>query len=119
MPKWTPEREARLIRDSKGRFQKWTGGKTRAQDPRNSSRAGLYRHLTADFKRNQGRAPRVGDVHRCIDKDGTYHDQAFWYVRTKNEWRRSPTEQRKPTKSQIKKVNQRSRPSTNKRRRFR
>jgi hypothetical protein len=110
MPAWTAKREARCVRDSRGRFKKWTGGLSRAEDPRDSSRAGLYRHISADFRKLKGRAPRVGDIHRCVDSDGSYHAQAFWYVRTKNGWRRSPTEQRKPTKAQIRKVNDRSRP---------
>lgn len=110
MPKWTPKRKRRCVRDSKGRFKKWMGGKTRAQDPRDSSRKGMNIHLTADFKKVKGRAPRVGDVHRCVNKDGSYHAQAFWYIRTEHGWRRSKTEQRKPTAAQVKAQSRRSRP---------
>jgi hypothetical protein len=110
MPKWTTERARRCIRDSKGRFKKWTGGKTRAEDPRYSSRKGLYTHLTADFKRQEGRAPRVGDVHRRENLDGSPHAQSFYYIRTPFGWRRSDTEQRKPTLQQLRAQIERSRP---------
>jgi len=110
MPRRTLGCESSYIRDSKGPFKIWLSGKTRAQDPRDSSRKGLYKHLTSDFKKLKGRDPKVGEIHRCIDKDGSYCTQVFCYIRTPHGWRRSKTEQRKPTPAQVKAQMSRSRP---------
>jgi len=111
MPRWTREREKRCVRNSDGTFREWTGGKTRVEDPRDSSRRGMNIHLTADFKRQEGRDPKVGDVHRRENRDGSAHAQSFFYVRTDHGWRRSETEQQRPTAAQVREQIEKSRRS--------
>jgi hypothetical protein len=106
MPEMTRKRESKLVRNPDGTFREWIGGR---EDNRDSSFRGLHQHNTADFKRQEGRSPRVGDVVRHENKDGSYHQQAMWYIRTENGWRRSPTERRKPTPTEIRRTNRESR----------
>lgn len=105
-PTWTRERERRLRRNPDGTFREWTGGE---EDNRDSSFRGLHIHTDADFRRQEGRSSRVGDVVRHKNQDGSYHKQSMWYVKTENGWRRSPTEKRKPTAAEIRRTNERSR----------
>ncbi len=108
MPTWTRARERKCIRNSDGTFRDWRGGDGK-RDDRDSSFRGMHIHTAADFKRQNGRAAEVGDVVRHKNRDGSYHEQAMWYVKTEHGWRRSPTEQRKPTEAEIRRVNERSR----------
>jgi len=110
MPKFTNKRKAALIRNPDGTFKEWRGGKTKAQlKKKENNFHGIAIHIGKEFKRQRGRTAKVGDIVRFKTKSGAYHKQAYWYIRTKNEWRRSPTMTRKPSKGTINSVNKNSR----------
>jgi hypothetical protein len=101
--KWTPAREQACVRDSKGRFKRWKGGKTKADYTQTqlSYRAhGIRVHIGKEFKRQHGRTAREGDVVRTKNKDGSYNKGAEWYVYTSHGWRNSNSHKR-PTQKQV------------------
>ena len=110
MPKFTEKRKKRLIRNPDGTFRKWMGGKTKAQlKKKENNFHGIAVHIGKEFKKQHRRVARIGECVRFKTKSGAYHQQAFWYIRTKNGWRKSPTGTRKPTNSQIQRINENSR----------
>ena len=106
-PAWTPTRQAQVRRRKDGSFKSWPGGKP---DNRDSSAKGLKIHMDAMFRRLHERPSRVGDVVRMKNRDGTFHQQSWWYVKTEFGWRRSKTAQVKPTAAEVKDQIKRSRP---------
>jgi len=89
MPAWTAKRESRLIRNEDGTFKKWTGGKTKAQlKKKQNNYQGIAVHIGKEFVKQNKRIARIGDCVRFKTKDGSYHEQAFWYVKTKFGWRK-------------------------------
>ena len=103
MPKFTAKRESRLIRGADGKFKEWTGGKTKAQlKKKENTFQGIAIHIGKEFKKQYGRVAKVGDCVRFKTKDGSYHKQAFWYIRTKFGWRKHGPN--KPSKAYLKKV---------------
>lgn len=110
MPKMNKKRRAALNRRPDGTFGPWRGGKTKAQLPKQENNFhGIAIHIGKEFQRQRGRTARVGDAVRTKNEDGSYHGQAYWYIMTKNGWRRSPTMSKKPTQTQIQHVNKNSR----------
>ena len=57
-----------------------------------------------EYKRQNGRAAKSGDIVRRKNYDGSYNKGSVWYIRTPKGWTRSPSKKRKPTKAQIKRV---------------
>ena len=57
-----------------------------------------------EFRRQNGRAAKVGDIVRQKNIDGSYNKSSGWFIYTKRGWVRSPSKKRKPTESQIKRV---------------
>lgn len=114
--RWTPKRAARCRRRADGTFREWTGGKTKAELKKKENTAhGIRVHIGKEFVRQHGRTARVGECVRFKTKDGTYHEQADWYVRTPHGWRDTGSN-RKPTRTQIKRICDRARPSRPRRR---
>ena len=105
-PAWNQRREKRLVRAPDGTFKEWTGGEP---DDRDSSAKGNYIHLSAQFRKQEGRAAEVGDVTRHKNLDGSYNRQSMFYTRTEVGWRRSTTEKRKPTADEIRRQSAKSR----------
>jgi len=111
MPRWTKKRQRAVNRRADGTFKPWTGGKSKSQlKKKKNNFQGIAIHIGNEFKKQNKRTAKVGDTVRTKRKDGQYHKGAFWYIKTKNEWRKSPTETRKPTSATIKRVNEASRP---------
>jgi hypothetical protein len=107
MPTWALSRESKVRRRKDGTFKAWPGGRP---DKRNSSFRGIHLHINNDFKaQHHGRAPRVGDVVRHKNKNGSYHEQAEWYIKTPYGWRKSLTGKNKPSAAQVKNQIKRSR----------
>lgn len=105
MPAWNKRRAARLIRDKKGRFKRWTGGATKAQlAKKQNNYHGIQTHIGQMFRSEHGRAAKTGDIHRTRNKNGSYNKQAVWYIKTPKGWRKSPTMTRKPTPKEIRRV---------------
>jgi len=101
--KLTPSRKAKCIRDPKGRFKEWLGGKsiiTFSKKWRNNNAHGIYVHIGREFVRQYGRRAVVGDIVRKKRKDGRYHKGADWYVRTPYGWRDTGSA-RRPSKKRI------------------
>ena len=73
---------------------------------RQSKHHAMMVRIGREFKRQNGKAAEPGDIVRRKKLDGSYDKGAFWYIRTPNGWRKSPSKKRKPTKSQIKRVYQ-------------
>ena len=111
MPKMTRKRKKAMNRRADGTFGPWTGGKTKRQlkKPRQSQQ-GISIHIAAQFKKQRGRRAKVGDIVRTKRLDGKYHKGAYWYIKTHNGWRVSPTHTMKPSKAQIRKVDAASKP---------
>lgn len=110
MPKWTEERKRKCVRDSKGRFKEWRGGKTKQQlKKKENTYQGIAIHIGKQFAKQHKRPARVGEIVRFKTKSGAYHEQAYWYIRTKNGWRKSSTGTRRPTKAEIARVCKNSR----------
>ena len=102
MPKWTSQRASKCVRNPDGSFKKWMGGKTKSElKKQENTYQGIAVHIGKEFVKQHGRTAKVGEVVRFKTQSGAYHKQAMWYVRTPNGWRKSPTETRKPTRSQI------------------
>lgn len=57
-----------------------------------------------EFKRQNGRAAKLGDVLRQKNLDGSYNKSSGWYIFAPSGWVKSPSKKRKPTKAQIKRV---------------
>ena len=69
---------------------------------------GKVTHIGKRFKKQTGRKARVGDIHRTKKLDGSYNQNAPWYVMTRNGWRKTGFT-KKPTRAQVKQVDSRSR----------
>lgn len=111
MPPMTPKRKKHLNRRKNGTFGPWKGGKKKSQlKKKRNSFQGISIHLGKEFKRQHGRTMKPGDIVRTKKKDGTYHKQAEWYVKTPHGMRKSRTQFKRPTKAQIKNVIKNSRP---------
>lgn len=107
--KMTPSRKKSLIRDSKGRIKKWKGGKSKKDlKKKKNNFQGISIHIGNEFKKQNGRTAKIGDSVRTKNKSGSFHKSAEFYVKTKNGWR-STGNQKKPTKAEIKKLNENSR----------
>ncbi len=110
MVKLSKSRESKLTRRKDGTFKSWKGGKTKAQlKKKKQNFHGIAVHIGKEFRRQNRRTAKVGDIVRTKKLDGRFHRGAFWYIRTRNGWRKSPSQTRKPTKAMIKKVNTSSR----------
>ena len=113
MARWSPRRARLVRRRADGTFRAWPGGRRLSDLPRGTreqSQHGIGVHIGQMFRREHGRAARVGDVHRTKTRSGRYHRQAMWYIKTRHGWRRSPTEFRRPTPAEIRRVCAKSRP---------
>jgi hypothetical protein len=105
VPRWTATRAARARRRADGTFAEWQGGRRLADLPKKANDfQGIAVHIGAQYRKEHGRAARTGDVHRTRKSDGTYHEQAMWYVRTPHGWRKSPTGTVKPSAKVIRAV---------------
>ena len=69
-----------------------------------SKHRALMVKIGREFKRQNGKTAETGDIVRRKKQDGSYDKGAFWYIRTPNGWRSSPSKKRKPTESQIRRV---------------
>jgi len=106
--RWTGNRQAACVRDSKGRFKTWIGGRRKSQLKKQQNNfQGIAIHIGKEYKRQRGRPAQVGAIVRKKKSDGSYHRGAFWYVRTPNGWRKFGS--RKPTTSQIRRICTKSR----------
>lgn len=111
MPAWTPKRAARVRRRADGTFRVWTGGDTKAQlKKKENNYHGIQTHVGQQFKAQTGRRAKVGDIHRTKNADGTYNEQAWWYIKTRHGWRKSPHGTKKPTAEQVRLVMAAARP---------
>lgn len=112
MAKWSAARARKVRRRPDGSFRAWPGGQTKAELPKKENNFhGIAVHLSHAYAaQNNGRTPRVGDIHRTKKKDGTYHREAFWYIKTRYGWRKSPTETRRPSAAVVRRVLYTARP---------
>ncbi|MBN2334104.1 hypothetical protein JXL21_00995 [Candidatus Bathyarchaeota archaeon] len=60
--------------------------------------------LDEEYKRQNGKAAKIGDVVRKKNLDGFYNKSSVWYIFTPEGWNKSPSKKRKPAKTQIKRV---------------
>lgn len=105
MAKWSARRAKLARRRPDGTFRAWPGGARKADlAKKENTFHGIAAHLTQAFTAEHGRPPKVGDLHRTKTRDGRYHKQAWWYVRTVHGWRKSPTGTRKPTPVEVRRV---------------
>lgn len=114
---WTPARKKRLIRDKKGRFKLWTGGKTKHEitKKRMNYRAhGIRVHIGKEFARQKGRPARIGDTVRTKNINGSYNKAAEWYVNTRYGWRNLNTKTT-PGAARIRKTLDHAKPSRSRR----
>jgi len=114
---WTPARKRKLIRDKKGRFKLWRGGKTKADvtTKRLNYRAqGIRVHIGKQFADQHGRRPKIGDTVRTKTSSGAYHAGAEWYVYTRFGWRNANTKGTL-TSARIKQICDNARPSRSRR----
>lgn len=110
MPKWTPEREKKLIRGPDGKFRDWIGGyELEDLEDKEQNYHGIQTHIGIQFKNQTGRKAKIGDITRDKNKDGSYHKGASWYIKTRHGWRKSPTGTRKPSRKVINRVNRNAR----------
>jgi len=105
-------RRKKLVRNPDGTFKEWKGGRDidDLPDKDRSNAHGVATHLGKEYKRQHGRTAKTGDIVRTKTKDGTYHKQASYYIRTPHGWRESPTEKKRPTKKTIDRVCSTARP---------
>jgi len=104
------------VRDSNGRFKLWPGGRSiKDYSPKwqNNNQHGISIHIGQVFSRQHNRRPKVGDVVRTKNKDGTYHRGALWYVRTRYGWRVT-TSTTHPSAATIRRICDRARPTRRK-----
>lgn len=105
MPAWTPTRARKVRRRADGTFLPWRGGRSlstiRAQ---RQSFQGIAAHIGAGYRAQHGRPAKTGDLFRWRTSDGSYHRQAFWYIKTRHGWRRSPTGTAKPSPAVVRQV---------------
>ena len=114
MRQWTRKRRRACIRDSKGRFKKWRGGRTKSQlKKKRNSYAGISVHIGREFARQKGRPAKTGDIVRKKRADGKYHRGADWYVKTRYGWRDTGSP-RKPSRATIIRICQNARKSRRK-----
>ncbi len=110
MTKLTKARKRKLTRRADGTFKSWKGGKSKGQlKKKKNTFQGIATHIGLEYKRQHGRVAKVGDIVRTRKLDGSFHKGAFYYIKTRNGWRKSPTATRKPTKAQIRRVDKNSR----------
>ncbi len=110
MRRWTKKRKSRLIRDTKGRFKRWTGGRTKSQlKKKRNTYQGIAVHIGKEYARQHGRAAPIGSAVRKKRKDGKYHRGADWYVRTKHGWRDTGSPMR-PSAARIRQLSRNARP---------
>lgn len=108
MTVWTKKRRRACVRDRKGRFKLWRGGRTKAQlKKKKNTFQGIAVHIGKEYVRQHGRPARVGAIVRKKKSDGSFHRGAFWYVKTPNGWRKAG--QRKPSRAKIRALCRRSR----------
>ena len=115
---WTKRRASKCVRDSKGRFAYWKGGRTIGQYStrwRQNNAHGIRTHIGQEFRRQHGRPAVIGDAVRTKRKDGRYHKGAEWYVKTPHGWRNTG-KLRKPTPAEIKRICAKARPSRSRKR---
>ena len=109
MPRWTRTRAKKLTRRKNGTFKVWKGGKKKSElKVKRNSFQGIAIHIGYQFKKQFGKTAKVGDVVRTKTKDGSYHKQADWYVRTPHGWRDTGSNV-KPSRSKINTVIKKSR----------
>ena len=63
---------------------------------------GIATHIGKELKRQHVRTANTGEAVRTKTKDGTYHKQAFWYIRTRFGWKKHGPN--KPSQSYLKRV---------------
>lgn len=118
MPKWSAARARKVRRRADGTFLPWPGGRSlRTIRAQRQSFQGIAAHIGAGFRAQHGRPARTGDLFRWRKADGTYHRQAFWYIKTPRGWRRSPTGTRKPSAATVRLVCANAKPGRPHRRR--
>jgi rubredoxin len=96
------EKKNKLVenRNPDGSFNDLPGG--------HSQKYMLMVKMGKEFKRQNGRAPKTGDILRKKNQDGSYNKGSMWHILTLHGWKRSPSKKRKPTESQIRRVCQNS-----------
>ena len=96
-----------VTRNKNGTIRNFKGGE-------NTTWHGTLIKIGREFKRQFGRSPRVGDLVRVKNKNGSYNKGSTWKIRTKYGWRKSKTGTLKPTKTQVSEQLKRSRPGRGK-----
>ena len=105
-----PHRRNALNRRKDGTFGPWKGGRSKKNLPKKRNTFhGIAVHIGKEYKKQNGRKAKVGDIVRTKKKDGSYHGGAWWYVRTPDGWRRSPTGTRKPSRFHVSRLIKNSR----------
>jgi hypothetical protein len=66
-------------------------------------------HIGAEFRKQHGRAARIGEAVRTKNNDGSYNKNAEWYVKTENGWRKARTKKQKPSRVQVRRIRKISR----------
>ena len=100
MPKLTAKRRAALNRRADGTFGPWKGGARLKDLPKQENTfQGIAVHIGKEFSRQHGRTAKVGECVRTKKADGSYHQQAEWYVRTVHGWRKHGP--KKPTAAEL------------------
>ncbi len=101
------EFEGKLERAENGTFENFEGGEE------DYTHHGKVTHIGKEFARQHGKEAEVGDIVRTKTKDGTYHERAPYYIKTRHGWRKSPTGKEKPDEQTIERVNENSREGRN------
>lgn len=111
MSKFSAKRRRIARRRADGTFRAWPGGYTKTNMPHaRGGQQGISVHIAAEFRKDHGRAPKVGDIHRTRTSTGAFHRAAYWYVLTPHGWRRAASETRRPTPAEIKAIVNHSQP---------
>ena len=106
---WTKKRKRACVRDSKGRFKRWKGGRTKSQlKKKRNTYQGIAVHIGKEYARQHGRPAKIGAVVRKKRKDGKFHRGADWYVKTRHGWRDTGSP-RRPTPARIRQICRRAR----------
>lgn len=74
------------VRTKDGKFKRWPGGKTARKDDRTWH--GSMARVGREFKRQNGRIAKVGDIVRDKNKSGSYNRGSPWFVKTPYGWRK-------------------------------
>ena len=103
----TPEQlESEKQRQEEYRIAATIREKAKKQKSKQSKHHTMMVRIGREYKRQNGKAAKVGNIVRARKQDGSYDKGAFWYIKTPKGWMSSPSKKRKPTKAQINRVYQ-------------